>query len=167
MLTGSTPQGLAMAAVSAPMPRRSWAPASIVVAALFTLAAVGSALRKPVTEGFDETAHLSHVAALQSMPEPFWPGFERLHLMIDPARFRFTAESNYLNHPPFYYAAMIATVPVLTPLAGAVNNDNLCHLNRPVPTIEDLLETVRDNSQVFVKHVVGIIIAATAYPADH
>jgi hypothetical protein len=43
-----------------------------------------------VTEGFDEMAHLSHVAALQSMPEPFWPRFERLHL-IDPARFRFTA----------------------------------------------------------------------------
>ncbi|KQW19414.1 hypothetical protein ASC80_18710 [Afipia sp. Root123D2] len=159
------------------MARRGWIAASIVIATLFTLAATGSALRKPVTQGFDEVAHLSYAATLQASPWPFWPGFARMHL-IDPATFEFTAEQNYLNHPPFYYAVvaaiapaiaghpsalmparlinvamalagviallvlgrrmrlaplefyafavMIATVPVLSPLAGAVNNDNLC-----------------------------------------
>ncbi|MGN6286060.1 MAG: hypothetical protein ACTHM2_13010 [Afipia sp.] len=148
-----------------------------MIAALFVLGATGSALRKPITQGFDEVAHLSYAATIQAAPGPFWPGFERMHL-IDPATFDVTAEQNYLNHPPFYYAliaaltpaiagnpaallparlinvalglagliallvlgrrmglgriefyafaVMAVTTPVLAPLAGAVNDDNLC-----------------------------------------
>lgn len=159
------------------MARGTWVAASLVIAALFMLGATGSALRKPITRGFDEVAHLSYAATVQASPRPFWPGFAKMRL-IDPATFDFTAEQNYLNHPPFYYAAvaalapsiaenpsalvparlinvamgvmgliallvlgrrmrlargefyafavMAATTPVLAPLAGAVNNDNLC-----------------------------------------
>lgn len=164
-------------APSGPMARGAWVAASIVIAALFVLGATGSALRKPITQGFDEVAHLSYAATIQAAPGPFWPGFERMHL-IDPATFDVTAEQNYLNHPPFYYAliaaltpaiagnpaallparlinvalglagliallvlgrrmglgriefyafaVMAVTTPVLAPLAGAVNDDNLC-----------------------------------------
>lgn len=164
-------------APSGPMARGAWVAASLVIAALFVLGATGSALRKPITQGFDEVAHLSYAATIQAAPGPFWPGFERMHL-IDPATFDVTAEQNYLNHPPFYYAliaaltpaiaghptallparlinvalglagliallvlgrrmglgriefyafaVMAVTTPVLAPLAGAVNDDNLC-----------------------------------------
>src|SRR4051812_32503733 len=68
---------------------------------LFLLAALFSAQRKDVTQGFDEVAHLSYVAQLQKSGE-FWPRLESLRL-LDPASFRFTDAPNYLNHPPFYY----------------------------------------------------------------
>jgi hypothetical protein len=148
--------------------------ASAIIVLLFALSAVGSALRKPVTEGFDEVAHLSYVAHLQE--HPAWPRLEQMRL-LEPATFAVTSEANYLNHPPFYYALlaalspqivghpasllhvrllnvaigvlgliallrlasrmklqglafyafaiMIAATPVLAPLAGSVNNDNL------------------------------------------
>ncbi len=150
--------------------------ASAIILLLFVLSAAGSALRKPVTEGFDEVAHLSYVADLQATHQA-WPHLEAMRL-IDPETFGFTARPNYLNHPPFYYwlvaalgpavsdhpgsliplrllnvaigglgllallrlaarmrfeglefyafAVGCAAVPVLAPLAGSVNNDNLC-----------------------------------------
>lgn len=148
--------------------------ASCVILLLVVGAALGSAWRKPMTQGFDEVAHVSYVAALQRAPA--WPGFDALR-MLDPASFAFTDEANYLNHPPLYYgllaalgpdvvgrpdslrslrliniafvtaglgallmlgrrlglgrlefygfAVLVATTPVLAPLAGSVNNDNL------------------------------------------
>src|SRR3954469_5925814 len=72
-----------------------------VILLLFLLAALFSAQRKDVTQGFDEVAHLSYVAQLQKSGE-FWPRLESLRL-LDPASFRFTDAPNYLNHPPFYY----------------------------------------------------------------
>ena len=146
-----------------------------IIVALFIVAAAISAQRKDVTQGFDEVAHLSHVAHLQSTGD-LWPALETMRL-LDPQNFRFTGEANYLNHPPpfylllaklgpaveghpaaalahrlinillvaiglaavlaigfaaglpreqFYaYALPIVFIPVLAPLAGAVNNDNL------------------------------------------
>jgi hypothetical protein len=160
---------------SAPVTRRSWVVTSTIILVLFVLGAAGSALRKPVTQGFDEVAHLSYVAHLQTA-DLKWPGFDGMRI-IDPTAFEFTAEQNYLNHPPFYYgliavlgpnitghpsalipvrllnvtialfgliallvlarqmqlgrpqfyafAAMIVATPVLAPLAGSTNNDNL------------------------------------------
>ncbi len=148
--------------------------ASAIIILIFILSAGGSAFRKPITQGFDEVAHLSYVAHVQD--HPGWPRLERMR-MIDPATFKFTSEANYLNHPPFYYwlvaasgpevrehpealiylrllnvaigalglgalmalaarmklrglefyafAVLTATTPVLVPLAGSVNNDNL------------------------------------------
>jgi hypothetical protein len=162
-------------ACSIPVPGRSWAVASTIIIVLFVLGAAGSALRKPVTQGFDEVAHLSYVAYIETAPQK-WPGFDGMRT-IDPTTFEFTADQNYLNHPPFYYgliaflgpnitghpsaliparllnvtialfgmiallilgrqmqlgslefyafATMIAATPVLAPLAGSVNNDNL------------------------------------------
>lgn len=150
--------------------------AAAVIVLLFVFSAAGSALRKPVTQGFDEVAHLSYVAHLQATHQA-WPRLEQMRL-IDPGTFEFTAQPNYLNHPPFYYwliatlgpevreqptsliylrllnvaigalgllallslavrmqleglefyafAVSCAAVPVLAPLAGSVNNDNLC-----------------------------------------
>lgn len=155
--------------------RRSWIMASLIIVVLFTLGATGSALRKPVTQGFDEVAHVSYIAYLQATGQN-WPRFAEMR-MIDPTTFEFNTDQNYLNHPPFYYsllavlgpsvtghppslipirlinvamavfglmallilgrhmnlgrlefyafAAMIAATPVLAPLAGAANNDNL------------------------------------------
>jgi hypothetical protein len=149
--------------------------ASAVIILLFILSATGSAIRKPVTQGFDEVAHVSYVAYLQA-EHPAWPQLERMKL-IDPVSFEFTTQANYLNHLPFYYgliavlgprieghpsaliylrllnvaigaigligllalgarmrltdmefyafAVMTAATPVLAPLAGSVNNDNL------------------------------------------
>jgi len=142
---------------------------------LFILSATGSAIRKPITQGFDEVAHVSYVAYLQAT-HPSWPQLERMRL-IEPVTFKFTSDASYLNHPPFYYwliaavgpevreqpasliylrllnvaiatiglmgllalaarmklqglefyafAIMTAATPVLAPLAGSVNNDNL------------------------------------------
>ena len=132
-------------------------------------------MRKDVTRGFDELAHASYIAHLQSTAEP-WPAFEDMR-MLDPASFYFTGEANYLDHPAPYYALLawigpkleghpeailihrlfnvalvavgiaalmaiglvaqlprpalyayivpLACIPVLVPLAGAINNDNL------------------------------------------
>jgi hypothetical protein len=149
--------------------------ASVIIVLLFIFGAAGSALRKPITQGFDEIAHISYVAYLQTT-RPSWPHLEQMR-MIDPDTFEFTSEENYLNHPPIYYwliaalgpeirahpstliflrllnvaigalgvigllalaarmklrhlefyafAAMTVATPVLAPLAGSVNNDNL------------------------------------------
>src|SRR5271155_2950088 len=152
---------------------------------LFVLAAVLSAARKDVTQGFDEVAHTSYVAQIQHTGEA-WPAFNSLRL-LDPQTFHFTDAANYLNHPPIFYgllaaigpdleghpqallahrlidivlaavgfaallglglaarfsryefyafAVPLACIPVLAPLAGAVNNDNLAFLGGAVATL--------------------------------
>lgn len=149
-----------------------------IIFALFVVAALVSAERKDIAQGFDEVAHVSYVAEIQHTGSA-WPDLEKLHL-LDPRTFQFTAKPNYLNHPPFFYALLafagptleghpgalladrlidiaiagcgfaallglalaarlpryefyayavpLACVPVLVPIAGAVNNDNLAFL---------------------------------------
>jgi len=144
------------------------------IVVLVIVASVLSALRKDVTQGFDEVAHASYVAHIQHSGQ-FWPALEDMR-MLEPVQFHFTATPNYLNHPsPYYallamfgptleghpdaifihrlinivfaalgtaallmigidarwpapvfyaYAVPLACVPVLIPLAGAINNDN-------------------------------------------
>jgi hypothetical protein len=90
---------------------RSWVVASVIIVVLFILGAAGSALRKPVTQGFDEVAHISYAAHLQTS-ERKWPGFDAMR-MIDPTTFAFTSEQNYLNHPPFYYGLIAVVGPYI------------------------------------------------------
>ncbi len=179
----STPAYRSPAALTAP------ATANFIIAAvilgLFALAAIVSAERKDVTQGFDELAHASYVAHIQETGQA-WPAFADLHL-LDPQTFQFTAEPNYLNHPPIFYALLaavgprligrpqaivadrlidsaivvlglaallwlglaahfsrvefyvyavpLACVPVLAPLAGSVNNDNLAFLGGALATL--------------------------------
>ncbi len=169
---------------SAPAARATGAGLTIAafILGLFVLAAVVSAGRKDVTQGFDEVAHASYVAHLQRTGFA-WPALQRMH-MLDPASFRFTDEANYLNHPPLFYALLgaigpaleghpeallayraldiavaalgfaallalglaakfprhefyayavpLACIPVLVPLAGSVNNDNLAFMGGAV-----------------------------------
>jgi len=78
---------------------------------LFVLAAVLSAARKDVTQGFDEVAHTSYVAQIQHTGEA-WPAFNSLRL-LDPQTFHFTDAANYLNHPPIFYGLLAAIGPDL------------------------------------------------------
>ena len=155
-----------------------------VILALFVIAAAANAVRKDLTLGFDEVAHLSYIAHLQSTGDT-WPRLEELRL-LDPATFRFTAVPNYLNHPPMFYGLLarlgpaienqpnavrvhrfinvalatiglavlmalavaaglprletyaycvpLAAIPVLAPLAGTINNDNLAFVGGAVAT---------------------------------
>ena len=73
----------------------------VIVLLLFVVAATLGAVRKDVTRGFDEVAHASYVAHLQHSGET-WPVFADMR-MLDPSSFRFTGETNYLNHPSPYY----------------------------------------------------------------
>ena len=75
--------------------------AAVVILVLFVLAAVVSAGRKDVTQGFDEVAHASYVAHIQASGQP-WPALEPMRL-LDPNTFQFTGTANYLNHPPPFY----------------------------------------------------------------
>ncbi len=158
--------------------------AAIVILALLVLAAIVSAARKDVTQGFDELAHASYVAQFQH--DGGAPDLERMRL-LDPRTFRFTGEPNYLNHPAEFYALLallgpklegepralfahrllnvalvgigfaallglgpaarfsrheyyayavpLACIPVLAPLAGAINNDNLAFLGGALATL--------------------------------
>lgn len=182
-LVSSTP------AYAAPGPVTAAATANFFVAAvilgLFVLAAVFSAERKDVTQGFDEVAHASYVAHIQDTGTR-WPRLETMRL-LDPHSFEFTGEANYLNHPPLYYALLaalgphleghpgallidrlidvaiaalgfaallglglaarlprhefyayavpLACIPVLVPIAGSVDNDNLAFLGGAVATL--------------------------------
>jgi 4-amino-4-deoxy-L-arabinose transferase-like glycosyltransferase len=96
---------------SAPVSARSWIRDSLIVLVLFVLAATASLPHKPASSHLDEVAHLSYVAHAQATG-PKWPGFAEMR-MIDPETFRFGAEQNYLNHPPFYYWLMAAFGPQL------------------------------------------------------
>jgi len=156
-----------------------------VILGLFVLSAVFGAERKPITQGFDEVAHVSYVEHIQHSGDA-WPALETMRL-IDPQTFQFTGEANYLNHPPMFYALLaalgprlegrpqtlfalrlldvaitalgfaallalglaarfprhefyayavpLACIPVLAPLAGAVNNDDLGFLGGAVATL--------------------------------
>jgi hypothetical protein len=91
------------------------APANALVAAvilgLFVLAAILSAARKDMTQGFDEVAHISYVAHIQATGEA-WPALQDMRL-LDPRSFQFTGTANYLNHPPMFYDLLAALGPKL------------------------------------------------------
>jgi len=183
-----------------------------IILALFILSAAISAQRKDITQGFDEVAHLSYVAHLQSTGVA-WPALETMRL-IDPQSFRFTGEANYLNHPPpfywllaklgptieghpgaqlahrfinlllvamgvgallaigfaaglsreqFYaYAFPIVFIPVLAPLAGAVNNDNLAFAGGALTTFAAWQVTATGRKTWFALALLGMIAAAWA-----
>ena len=84
---------------------------AVVILLLFLLVALISAQRKDITQGFDEVAHASYVAHLQTSGE-FWPKLEDMR-MLDPRSLRFTTEANYLNHPPFYYWLLARLGPTI------------------------------------------------------
>ena len=148
---------------------------AVAILGLFMLAAIVSAVRKDITQGFDEVAHVSYAAAIQHDGDTA-PALQTMRL-LDPRTFEFTATANYLNHPSTYYALLailgptleghprallahrlidvaivtlgfaallglglaarfsreqfyayavpLGCIPVLAPLAGAVNNDDL------------------------------------------
>ena len=91
--------------------------ASAIIILLFILSAAGGAFRKPITEGFDEVAHVSYVAHIQD--HPGWPRLEQMR-MVDPATFKFTSEANYLNHPPVYYWLVAALGPQVREHPGSL-----------------------------------------------
>lgn len=96
------------------------------ILALVVLAATLSALRKDVTQGFDELAHASYVAHLQHTGE-VWPALEDMR-MLDPARFAFTGRANYLNHPAPYYALLAGIGPTLEGHPRAIVVDRLLNV---------------------------------------
>jgi hypothetical protein len=75
--------------------------ACTIVLLLFIVVATLSAIRKDVTFGFDEVAHVSYIAHLEHTHE-MWPAFAEMR-MLDPSNFRFTDVPNYLDHPAIYY----------------------------------------------------------------
>jgi hypothetical protein len=169
---------------SAASANTNWRVCAIVLL-IFIVAATFSAVRKDVTQGFDEVAHASYIAHLQRTGES-WPAFADLR-MLDPSNFRFTGEANYLNHPAPYYLLLarlgptleghpegillhrllnvalaaiglaalmaigliarlprlqlyalivpLACIPVLAPLAGAINNDNAAFAGGAIATL--------------------------------
>jgi hypothetical protein len=186
--------------------------AASVILSLFLLAALFSAQRKDVTQGFDEVAHLSYVAQLQKGGE-FWPRLDALR-MLDPASFRFTTKPNYLNHPPFYYwllarlgpqleghpeaafvhrvfniliatlglAALLALglaarlermtfyayavplfcIPVLAPIAGAANTDNVAFAGGALATLAAWQLVATGKPNWFAAMLMGLVISAWA-----
>jgi hypothetical protein len=173
-----------MSSYAAPAARTSGASLTVagIILGLFVLAAVVSAERKDVTQGFDEVAHTSYVAQMQHTGFA-WPALQHMRL-LDPYTFQFSGEANYLNHPPLFYALLgvigptleghpasllayraldialatlgfaallalglaakfprhefyayavpLACIPVLIPIAGSVNNDNLAFMGGAV-----------------------------------
>jgi hypothetical protein len=82
-----------------------------VIFALFVLAAIVSAARKDITQGFDEVAHTSYIAHIQHSGNG-WPDLTKMRL-LDPQTFEFTDKPNYLNHPPKFYALLAKLGPTL------------------------------------------------------
>jgi len=82
-----------------------------VIFALFVLAAIVSAARKDITQGFDEVAHTSYIAHIQHSGNA-WPDLTKMRL-LDPQTFEFTDKPNYLNHPPKFYALLAKLGPTL------------------------------------------------------
>jgi hypothetical protein len=186
--------------------------ASVIIVLLFILGAAGSALRRPITQGFDEIAQVSYVAYLQTS-HPIWPQLEQMR-MVDPITFEFTSEPNYLNHPPFYYwliaalgpevrahpssliflrllnvaigalgvigllalatrmelqplefyafVTMTAATPVLAPLAGAVNNDNLGFVGGVFTALGAYAFVASHGRSWLVVSCCGMLVAAAA-----
>lgn len=183
-----------------------------VVLSLFILAATVSAMRKDVTQGFDEVAHASYVMHLQRTGE-IWPAFEDLR-MLDPSNFRFTDAANYLDHPsPYYlllarggptleghpeaifvyrlfnvvlvavglaalmaiglvaglprlafyaYIVPLAAIPVLAPLAGAVNNDNAAFAGGGIATLAAFQLLATGSRTSLLAALGGLIVASWA-----
>lgn len=192
------------------------APGNAVVAAiilgLFVLAAIVSAARKDITQGFDEVAHVSYVAQIQHDGKAA-PALPSLRL-LDPHSFQFTGSANYLNHPPLFYALLahlgprlegdpgalfayrliditiaaigfaallgiglaarwprlefyayvvpLGCTPVLVPLAGAVNNDNLAFCGGAIALLGvwQLLATGRESFLALA--LAGVVVAGFA-----
>ena len=183
-----------------------------IVLLLFIVAATVSAIRKDVTQGFDEVAHASYIAYLQDSGGT-WPAFEDMR-MLDPLSFHFTREGNYLNHPsPYYlllarlgpdleghpdailvhrlfnvalgaiglaallavglvaklprlafyaYIVPLAAVPVLAPLAGAVNNDNAAFAGGSIATLAAFQLLVTGSRSWLLVALGGVIVASWA-----
>ena len=181
-----------------------------IVLLLFIVAATLSAMRKDVTRGFDEVAHASYIAHLQSTGEA-WPAFAEMR-MLDPSSFRFTSEVNYLNHPsPYYlllarlgpsleghpqaillhrlfnvalaavgfaalmaiglalrlprltlyaYIVPLACIPVLAPLAGAVNNDNAAFAGGAIATLAAFQLLTTGRRAWLLAALGGVIVAS-------
>jgi len=192
------------------------APGNAVVAAvilgLFVLAAIVSAARKDITQGFDEVAHVSYIAQIQHDGEAA-AALPTLRL-LDPRSFQFTGAANYLNHPPMFYALLahlgprlegdpgalfayrlidiaiaaigfaallgiglaarwprlefyayavpLGCTPILVPLAGAVNNDNLAFCGGAVALLGvwQLLATGRESFLALA--LAGVVVASWA-----
>lgn len=178
---------------------------------LFLVSAITSALRKDVAQGFDELAHISYVAELQSEGDLVPLTQVR---MLDPASFQFRPVANYLNHPPLYYtfhalagpsleghpgalvwhrlidiaiaalalglllaaglawcrdrtelfvyAVALGCIPVLAPLAGAVNNDNLAFLGGALTLFGAQRYTRRQGTADLAIVLLGLIVAGAA-----
>ncbi len=183
-----------------------------IILLLFVLSAALSAQRKDVTQGFDELAQVSYVAALQRSGE-IWPALDTLR-MLDPVTFRFTGEANYLNHPPLYYALLarigpslenhpdailahrflniilgaiglaaamaigliarldrlrlyayflpLAVIPVLAPLAGAVNSDNLAFAGGAIATLAAWQLVKNGRTAWLLAALTGVVLASSA-----
>jgi hypothetical protein len=89
-----------------------------IIFALVVIAGTLGALRKDITQGFDEVAHTSYVADLQQSGE-WWPALDKMR-MLDPASFRFGEQLNYLNLPPPYYLLLARLGPRLEGRPGAI-----------------------------------------------
>jgi hypothetical protein len=194
---------------SAAEAKAGWRVCAIVLL-LFIVAATLSAMRKDVTQGFDEVAHASYVAHLQHTGEA-WPAFAEMR-MLDPSSFRFTGEASYLNHPsPYYlllarlgpsleghpqailahrlinvalaaiglaalmaiglaaglprltlyaYLVPLACIPVLAPLAGAVNNDNAAFAGGAIATLA-AFQLLTTGSRAWLLAALGGVIVAS------
>jgi hypothetical protein len=213
LVVSSTPTYATPGFVSAPTAR---ATTNFFIAAvilgLFVLSAGFSAARKDITQGFDEVAHTSYVAQIQSSGDA-WPNLNALRL-IDPKSFQFTGEASYLNHPPLFYdllaalgpklggrpqallavrlidvaiaalgfaallglalvarlpryefyafAVPLACIPVLVPLAGSVNNDNLAFLGGAVAMLGAWQLLATGHGRWFAVALLGVIVASWA-----
>jgi hypothetical protein len=182
----------------------------VIVLLLFIVAATLSAIRKDVTQGFDEVAHASYIAHLQHSGES-WPAFADMR-MLDPSGFHFTGEVNYLDHPsPYYvllarlgpeleghpqailvhrlfnvalaavglaalmalglaarlpgltfyaYVVPLACIPVLAPLAGAINNDNAAFAGGAIATLA-AFQLLATGSRTWLLAALGGVIVAS------
>ncbi len=205
-----TQSGASSAGLAARAPGNTLIAAAIL--GLFVLAAVVSAARKDVSQGFDEVAHVSYVAQIQHDGEAA-PALPTMRL-LDPRTFQFTGAANYLNHPPLYYALLahlgpklegdppallayrliniaiaalglaallglgiaarwlrlkfyayavpLGCIPVLVPLAGAVNNDNLAFCGGAIALLGvwQLLASGRESWLALA--LVGVVLASWA-----
>jgi hypothetical protein len=143
-----------------PMSSRSWIAATAVILALFILSATASAFRKPITQGFDEVAHLSYVAHLQSQGLK-WPDLSEMR-MIDPVTFTFDAEPNYLNHPPFYYWLVAALGPTVAQQPASLTVDRLLNVALVAMGLLALLVLARQMKLERMEfYAFAIMIAAT------
>ena len=213
LVVSSTPTYATPGLITAPATRATtnFFVAAVIVA-LFVLSAGFSAARKDITQGFDEVAHTSYVAHIQSSGDA-WPDLNALRL-LDPKSFAFTSEASYLNHPPLFYdllaalgpklegrpqallavrlidvaiaalgfaallglalvarwpryefyafAVPLACIPVLVPLAGSVNNDNLAFLGGAIATLGAWQLVATSRAAWFAVALIGVIVASWA-----